>query len=108
MASHRIAQISGIIRTVAATHALQTPPNMATVVSVTDVRVSADLSYADVSVSAITNVEGAIKFLASQKGAMRKELAAKLQSHRVPILRFNVDTEGQRASRIDTLLDSLK
>ncbi len=105
--AHRVPQIAGIIRTVAATHAVRIPPDKAIAVSITDVKVSADLSYADIFVSALEHPEAAVKILTSGKGEMRKELAGRLQAHRIPMLRFHVDKEGEKASRIDRLLESL-
>ncbi len=107
MASHRVAQVAGIIRTIAATHAVRIPPNIAVAVTVTEVKVSGDLSYADIFVNAIEHAEAAVKFLAARKGEMRKEIARKIQAYRAPLFRFHVDSEGQKASRIDELLQSL-
>ncbi len=105
--AHRPAQISGMIRTLAAGYAIQIPPTTANIVSIADVKVSSDLSYADIFVSAITGAPAAVKFLASKKGAMRKTLAAQMRTHRVPILRFKVDTETARVTKLDEILESL-
>lgn len=75
--------------------------------TIVDVQLSQDLSYADIYVSAIAGVEDGIKYLASQKGSMRAELAASLRLHRIPILRFHRDDVGERGARIDRLLSSL-
>lgn len=104
--SYRPAKIAGIIRSLVASYGIQMPPDIATVVSITAVKVSADLSYADVSITAVEHAPAAVKFLASQKGKMRRALAAKLQSYRVPILRFQVDEEEERATRMDRLLET--
>jgi ribosome-binding factor A len=105
--SHRAAQIAGVIRSFVARVALSIPPAVSGLVSVADVRVSADLSYADIFVSAVDRSDAAVEFLASRKGRMRRDLAEALKTHRVPALRFHVDVEGQKASRIDRLLESL-
>lgn len=105
--SHRAAQIAGMIRTLAATHALSVPPSVAGLTTVTDVRVSADLSYADIFVNALDRTDAAIRFLASKKQQMRRDLAGALKVHRVPQLRFHVDEDGQRGERIDRILQSL-
>jgi ribosome-binding factor A len=75
--------------------------------SITDVKLSPDLSYADVSVSAISGVEGAIKFLQGKKGEMRHTIAQQVQAHAVPIIRFHVDESGAKADKLDRLIDSL-
>ena len=105
--SHRVPQIAGIIRTLVATISLSIPPTVAGLTSIAEVRVSADLSYADIFVSSVDRTEAAVKFLAAQKGRMRRELALQLRVHRVPQLRFHVDAEGQRGERIDRILGSL-
>ncbi len=105
--SHRAPQIAGIIRSLVATIALSIPPTVSGLVSIADVKVSTDLSYADIFVSAVDRSEAAVKFLASKKSRMRRELAVALKVHRVPVLRFHVDVEGQRGERIDRLLESL-
>jgi ribosome-binding factor A len=105
--SLRASKIASVVRSIVALRAAQIPPNLSIAVCITDVRVSSDLSYADISISAISGVEKAIKHLQSAKGEMRALIAAQLQAHRVPILRFHSDIEGQKASRLDTLLDSL-
>ncbi len=105
--SHRAPQIAGIIRSLVAKIAIEVPPTVSGLVSVADVKVSTDLSYADIFVSAVDRSEAAVKFLASRKSRMRRELAAALQVHRVPLLRFHVDTEGQKVDRLDTLLRSI-
>ena len=106
--SHRAPQIAGIIRTLVATHALAIPPNLAKVVSVISVKVSADLSYADVYISALEGVEAAREFLSLRTSDFRRELASTLQLHRVPAFRFHVDTEGARANKLEKILDSLR
>jgi ribosome-binding factor A len=105
--SHRPAQLSGILRSVLALHALQIPPNTAKVVSIVQVKVSADLSYADVYLSAIEGVEPAIKFLKEKVPEIRSELASTQKLHRIPALRFHKDTTGEEGAKIDKLLSTL-
>lgn len=96
-----------MIRSLVATHALAIPPNVAGLTSVVHVVVSADLSYADIFVNSLDRTEAAVKFLAGKKSQMRRSLAEALKVHRVPQLRFHIDTEGQRGERIDRILESL-
>ncbi len=105
--SHRSVQLAGMIRTTLAREALGIPPNKAKVVSVTDVELSADLAYADISVSAIEGVEHAVAYFKSRGGELRSMLAKQLTTYTVPTLRFHVDTSGEKAARIDKLIDSL-
>ena len=106
--SHRPEQIAGIIRTIAARRTVEIPPNIATIVSIANVKVSGDLSYADIYLTAITGAEAAVKFLTHRKGEMRREIASQLQAHRAPLLRFKVDVEVQRVTKLDQVLESLK
>ena len=105
--SHRVPQIAGIIRSLVATIALSIPPTLAGLTSIADVKVSTDLSYADIFVSAVDRTEAAVKFLEAKSSRMRRELALALRVHRVPQFRFHIDIEGQRGERIDRLLELL-
>ena len=97
-----------MLRTIVARQTIEIPPNLATIVAIANVKVSADLSYADIFVTAITGAEAAVKFLTARKGRMRAELARSLQAHRSPILRFHIDEEGERVRKLERVLESLK
>ena len=71
-------------------------------------KVSTDVSYADVYVSAITGGAEAVKFLTHRKGEMRAELAKQLQAHRAPVLRFHIDEEGEKVTKLERVLESLQ
>jgi ribosome-binding factor A len=106
--SHRPAQIAGVIRSTVAEFALQIPPNVANVVSIVDVKMSPDFSYADVFISAMDGVDAAVKNLASRQGEIKKNLSTKLRVFKLPILRFQRDIEGERGTRLDALLEKLE
>ena len=74
------------------------------VVSITDVEVSADFSYADIYVSALQNVEAAIKFLNNNNRPSAKNSVADCVL-RLPLLRYHVDTRGNAAAE---LIDCLR
>ncbi len=105
--SHRNIQLSGILRTLIATFTLQIPPDTALGVSITEVRLSTDLQYADVYVSAIRGLSEAIEFLVSKTGGIRKAIASEVNAHSVPTLRFHADTRGEKADKLDRLIESL-
>ncbi len=105
--SHRLVQLSGILRTIIAGCTVELPPDIAMGVSITEVRLSPDLQYADVYVSAIQNLPAAIEFLKAKKGAMRKIIANEVNVHSVPILRFHADDRGEQADKLDKLIESL-
>jgi ribosome-binding factor A len=80
-------------------------------VSVTGVRVSADLSVASVYVSAMGEEEEAGRSLAGLEGAaayIRQELGRRLRIKRIPELRFFRDDSAAKGARIDELLRDLR
>lgn len=102
--SHRSEQIAGIVRSTIARMALGIPPTVAQGVTITDVQLSKDLSYADVFVGALSGAERAIHFLQSHASVMRKILANDLGLHRVPRFRYAIDATAERGAKIDQLL----
>lgn len=76
-------------------------------VSIPEVRVSKDFSYATVYVSFINDEEVApsLEVLNKAKGFIRSELAQKLDIRRVPEIRFVVDEGYKREARITELLN---
>lgn len=69
------------------------------IVSVSSVRVSPDLSYADVYMDAITHAEELPKLLAPIAGGLRTELSRKIGLHRSPIIRFR--KRGEDKNEVD-------
>ncbi len=105
--SHRNAQLSGIIRRIIARFLIEIPPTVAMGVTITELKLSPDLQYADVYVSAIKGTPEAIELLKSKKGAMRKAIATDVNAHSVPTLRFRADDRGEKADALDRLIESL-
>jgi ribosome-binding factor A len=79
-------------------------PQACGIVTITEVEVSRDFSYATCYVSALENVREAIAFLSSQIPDLQGRLGAALQIHRVPRIRFRIDPRTERGRRIDRLL----
>ena len=75
-------------------------------VSIPEVKVSKDFSYATVYVSFIRDedIEPSMEVLNHAKGFIRSELAKKLDIRRVPEIRFVVDDGYKREERISELL----
>ena len=75
-------------------------------VSIPEVRVSKDFSYATVYVSFIKeeDIEPSLEVLNKAKGFIRSELASKLDTRRVPEIRFVLDEGYKREERIAELL----
>lgn len=82
-------------------------PRIGSLVSVTDVEVTRDLSFARVFVSVLasdperTNVLEALRHAA---GFVRHELGPNLGLREVPELRFELDTSLDRGARVDAIL----
>ncbi len=95
---------ASFIRTAAAELARQIPLDECGIVSITDVVVSSDLSFAKVYVSALKDPLRATKILAKRKGELRAVLAKRLSAHHVPTLQFLVDERTERGNRLDELL----
>ena len=101
---HRPEKIASVIRASVAAYAQQIPPATASIVSVVEVVVSDDFSYADIALSALSGVDDAILLLRRRASSIRAELATKLRLFRVPQLRFHRDEDGERAQRVEDLL----
>lgn len=86
-------------------------PRIATMVSVTDVEIAHDLSFAKVFVSILAEGEErdrTLKTLASAAGFVRHELAPRMGLREMPELRFLLDDSIQRGARVDDLLRRLQ
>ena len=79
-------------------------------VSITDVRVDRELSYANIYVSSLEGREAADEIISGLQhagGFLRRSLAQRIQLRSFPRLRFYWDPIPERADRIDQILDSL-
>ncbi len=82
-------------------------PRMSAMVSVTDVEVTHDLSYAKVYVSVMGNPEELAKTLEALShaaGFVRHELGPRLGLREVPVVRFIHDDSINRGARVEDLL----
>lgn len=96
--------IGSVIRSVVAP-LLRECPRECGMVSLTEIEVSADLSYATCLVSALSVPDQAVAFLTSKRKELQTSLGHALQIHRVPILRFRIDPRPESGARIDRLLE---
>lgn len=112
MPGHKIERASGdiqreladIIRTV------KDPRVSSSMVSVIKVKVSGDLSYADVYVSAIEGTDQtkiAVQGLKSAAGFIRKEIGNRLKLRKTPELRFIADDSIAYSATINSRLKEL-
>jgi ribosome-binding factor A len=81
-------------------------PELPSLISLTDVEVSRDLSHAQVWIS-VLDIEKAgevMQVLGEANAAVRKELAGRIRLRIVPELRFLHDTASESGQRIEQLL----
>ncbi|MDO8468427.1 MAG: ribosome-binding factor A [Candidatus Peribacter sp.] len=104
MSSRRPAMIGSVVREVVAP-LLRECPHACGMVSLTEVEVSADLSYATCLISALASPDQAVAFLTSRLKDLHTALGRTLQIHRVPKIRFRIDPRSERGARIDRLLE---
>jgi len=79
-------------------------------VTVTEVRVSPDLRYADVYVTKLGDEEerkAALAGLTAAAGYLRHELGTRVDLRFLPELRFHLDEAWERGARIEALLEEL-
>jgi ribosome-binding factor A len=78
-------------------------PQECGIVSITEIEVSDDFSYATVYISALTEPEAALQFLEARQMQLTRSMG-QLYRKRIPSLRFRVDPRTERGGRIDELL----
>ena len=86
-------------------------PRLSQWVSVTDVEVTDDLSFAKVFVSILPEGEErelALELLQGAAGYIRRELAPRLSLRDVPDLRFKLDSSIERGARVEELLKKIE
>lgn len=72
-------------------------------VSITEVEVSEDFSYATIYISALEEADKALEFLEKKLSSLQSALG-KIHRTRVPELRFRIDPRIDRGERVDDLL----
>lgn len=79
-------------------------------ISITEVKVDRELSYADIYVSAvegITRSKEVLEGLESASGYIRKVLSERIELRSFPRLRFHWDVTPEQADRIEQLLAAI-
>ena len=79
-------------------------------ISITEVKVDRELSYAEIYVSAIEGIERSkevIQSLENASGYLRKALSERVELRAFPRLRFHWDVTPERADRIAQLITSI-
>ncbi len=107
MENRRSTQMAGIIRSVVARFAVEITPDQATAVSIANVKISEDLQYADVYVSALTGAEAAARILKSRIRDIAKTVSGQVSTYAIPMIRFHADHRGEELDRLDKLIERL-
>jgi ribosome-binding factor A len=79
-------------------------------ISITEVKVDRELSYAEIYVSAVEGVSRSkevLQGLESASGFIRKVLSERVELRSFPRLRFHWDVTPERADRIEQLLAAI-
>jgi ribosome-binding factor A len=82
---------------------LLTIPKECSIVSLTEVELTADAEYITVYVSALQHPERALQYLRSKQRMLQRSLAVLGKKH-LPLLRFCLDPRTEKGERIDRLL----
>ncbi|MGP1451712.1 MAG: 30S ribosome-binding factor RbfA [Metamycoplasmataceae bacterium] len=77
-------------------------------VTVIEVKLTPDLSFAKIFVSFINNAKKGIEALNNSKGYIRTKLSKILDWRKVPELTFVIDEVSIKASKIDEILRKIK
>ncbi len=80
-------------------------------ISITDVKVDRELTFADIYVSAVEGSQRSkeiLEGLQSASGFLRSQLAARIDLRTFPRLRFHWDPTPERADHIERILASLR
>ena len=80
-------------------------------ITITEVKVDRELSYAEIYVSAVEGISRSkeiLQGLESANGFIRKTLSDRIELRAFPRLRFHWDVTPERADRIEQLLASIK
>lgn len=80
-----------------------------TMVTVTQVYTSSDLSQAKVKISIIpfVNAEEILKIIKNHKGLLQKTISQKLEMKKVPKIKFDLDKTEQKAQRVEQLIKQI-
>ena len=86
-------------------------PRVTSMTTITEVKVTRDLSYANVYISVLGNKkekEESLKGLQNAKGFLRSEIGKKIDLRHVPEPVFHLDETLEHASRIEQLIKKVK
>ncbi|MCA9370789.1 MAG: ribosome-binding factor A [Candidatus Peregrinibacteria bacterium] len=100
--SKRPKMLASVVREVIAP-VVRLCPQECKMVSITEVDVSEDFSYATVYISALDHADLALSFLESRLPELKTKMGS-LYRKRIPELRFRIDPLTARSGKLDSLL----
>ena len=103
--SKRPAMLASVIREIIAP-VLRDCPQECGIVSLADVEVSGDFSYATAYITALQHPDVAVKYLEKRLPYLQKNMSA-IHRAKVPRLRFRIDKRAEHGNRIDEILGDL-
>ena len=77
-------------------------------VTITDVEVTNELSFAKIYVTFLDKSEMRLEALKKAKGYLKTELSKKMSTYKVPDLLFQLDESLNQGNRITEIIDNLK
>jgi len=77
-------------------------------VTITDVEVTNELSFAKIYVTFFDKSEMRLEALKKAKGYLKTELSKKMSTYKVPDLLFQLDESLNQGNRITEIIDNLK
>jgi ribosome-binding factor A len=98
--------LASVIREIVGPAIRECPPECG-IVAITRIEVSDDLSYATAYISALQHAQAAVEYLTDKRGELQKRIGKAISVRRVPQLRFRLDKDELKASRIDQLLEEV-
>jgi len=78
------------------------------IASVSDVKISSDYSYADISVFSSKNEKELPKFLAPLATELRALVGREVQTRKIPLIRFRVTKNQAEANRVFEIISQLE
>lgn len=82
-------------------------PQECKMVSITEVQISSDFSYATVYISALSEPERALAFLEAKLPELKTQMGS-IYRKRIPELRFRIDPLVEQGGKVDSLLRDAK
>jgi len=110
MEQKRLQKLESIAKKIASEHilwSLTEEEDIFWIITITQVKVSTDLSYLDIYVSSMQNKENLTKVLASRAYKLQKEIAKNISIKKIPRVRFRYDDAWEISSWINHTLHSL-